>query len=107
MTVPMFLQSMVITLLVLWAALFTAFRLLPVGSRRLLARFTRTLMKPASPAWLRGLAARMEPANRSGGHCGDGCSSCGGCATAAVSAAVLPLDVVVAQPLRFRERVKS
>jgi hypothetical protein len=101
MSTPQLLQTVVIALVVSWATLSAARRLLPVTSRRVLARIAHLLDRPASPAWLQGLSRRIEPLSSSGGSCGDGCSSCGGCGSAAVQPAV------PAQPLVFRPRAKG
>lgn len=96
MNAALFAQSAVIALAVAWAGWFAFRRLLPKTYRRLLARLAATLDRPSAPAWLR--ARRVQPTSTSGGSCGDGCSTCGGCAAAAST------PRVEAQPLVFRPR---
>lgn len=97
MKAPMLIQAAVIALVVVWAALFAAWRFVPVTSRRvataLLDAFDRPSLPPAWHTWL----GRLRPQSSAGGSCGDGCSTCGGCA------APKP-PVVEAQPLVFRPR---
>jgi hypothetical protein len=92
-------QILVIALAVGWSALFAAQRLLPVASRRAQAKVADLFDRPSLPLWLRGMARHMQPHSTSGGSCGDGCSSCGGCAAAAAK----PVEVL---PLLFHPRVK-
>lgn len=94
----MALQAAVITLAVAWAAWFAFRRLLPKTYRRLLARAGAAMDRPAVPDWLRERARRAQPTGTGGGSCGDGCSTCGGCAAAAAR------PNVEAQPLVFRPR---
>ena len=98
MSTPALVQATVVCAIVGWSALFAAHRLLPVASRRAQAKLAGALDRPAFPAWLRAIALRMQPRATSGGSCGDGCSSCGGCATA------IAKPTVEAQPLTFRPR---
>ncbi|GAA0714933.1 DUF6587 family protein [Dokdonella soli] len=100
MSTPMLVQTLVIALTVGWSVLFAARRLLPVASRRVQARIVDLFDRPSLPAWLRRLAHGLQPQSTSGGSCGDGCSSCGGCAAAAAK------PVVDRQPLMFRPRAK-
>jgi hypothetical protein len=94
------LQGIVLALILLWSALFAAHRLLPAGSRRVQANVLAALARRPLPRWLRGLALRLQPRSTAGGSCGDGCSSCGGCAAAA-----RPRDAV--RPLPFRPHQRS
>jgi hypothetical protein len=100
MSASMFVQAFVIALIVGWSALFALHRLLPVASRRAQARLVEALDRPSLPAWVHGFAQRLQPRSTSGGSCGDGCSSCGGCAAAAAKPAE-------ALPLTFRPRTKA
>jgi len=94
-------QGVLIALVVAWSALFALHRLLPATSRRLWARLAAALDRPPVPAGLRRLARSWQPRGSSGAACGDGCSACGGCASAA------PRPAVAAQPLQFRPRPKA
>lgn len=98
MNAAVFVQSAVIALAVAWAVWFAFRRLLPKTYRRLLSRLAAALNRPSAPAWLRARARHVQPTSTSGGSCGDGCSTCGGCAAAASKPAV------EAQPLVFRPR---
>lgn len=91
-------QAAAIALALAWSACSAFRRLAPKTYRRLQARLLAELDRPASPQWLRGFARRAQPAASGGGSCGDGCSTCGGCAAASKPAA----DV---QPLTFRPRL--
>ncbi|MEP7042701.1 MAG: DUF6587 family protein [Dokdonella sp.] len=101
MSTPLLVQTLVIAVAVVWAALFAAKRFLPITSRRVQARVLDTFDRPSSPPWLREFARRAQPQSTSGGSCGDGCSACGGCAAAVAKPAV------EARPLEFRSRSKS
>ena len=101
MSTSWLVQTVVIALVVIWATLSAARRLLPVTSRRTLARIARAFEQPAAPAWLRRIARHIEPVSSSGGSCSDGCSSCGGCGSATATPAT------PAQPLVFRPRAKG
>lgn len=97
MTTPLLVQSVLIASIGAWAIWFAFRRLMPKTYRRLLARALGVFDRPSVPAWMREAARRAQPTGSSGGSCGDGCSSCGGCAT--------PVPPVVeAQPLRFKSR---
>ncbi|MEO6688793.1 MAG: DUF6587 family protein, partial [Dokdonella sp.] len=61
----------------------------------------------ALPVWLRAAAQRLQPRSSSGGSCGDGCSSCGGCAVADATPAVATAADAEAMPLVFRPRAKN
>jgi len=99
MSMPMLAQALALVLLFGWSALFAARRLLPITTRRAQARIAGWFDRPSAPAWLRGLARRLQPTTTTGASCGDGCSSCGGCAAADAKPAVVePL------PLTFRAR---
>lgn len=101
MNASLLLQAVVIALIGAWALWFAFRRLLPKTYRRVLARALGLFDRPAMPRWLRDAAHRAEPTGSSGGSCGDGCSSCGGCGTAAdVKSAT------AAQPLVFKARAK-
>ncbi|MEO5560460.1 MAG: DUF6587 family protein [Dokdonella sp.] len=91
MTTPMLVQAVVVALIVGWSAVVAMHRLLPVASRRAQVRLVGLFDHAALPLWLRAVARRMQPRSSSGGSCGDGCSSCGGCAAAAKPAEALPL----------------
>jgi hypothetical protein len=93
-------QTGVIALVVGWSAASATQRLLPAVSRRAQAKVVDVLDRPSLPAWLRRVARRAQPTSTSGGSCGDGCSSCGGCAVAAAK----PVDAL---PLVFHPRTKS
>lgn len=95
----MLVQAAVIALAVAWAAWFAFRRLLPKTYRRLLSRLLAALDRAGVPDWLRAAARRAQPTGTSGGSCGDGCSSCGGCAAASAE------PVVETQPLVFKPRV--
>jgi hypothetical protein len=102
MSTPLLLQGLAITAVVGWSVLFAAHRLLPVTTRRVQARAIELLDRPGSPVWLHELALRLQPKATTGASCGDGCSSCGGCAAAAAQpVADEPL------PLTFRPRTKA
>ncbi|MEO5626558.1 MAG: DUF6587 family protein, partial [Dokdonella sp.] len=62
---------------------------------------------PALPQWLRVAVQSIQPRSSSGGSCGDGCSSCGGCAVADAKPAVATAADVQAIPLTFHPRVKT
>jgi hypothetical protein len=101
MSAAVLVQAVAIALIVVWSALFALHRLLPVTSRRLWARIAAALDRPPLPLALRRLLLRWQPRNSAGGHCGDGCSACGGCGSADKA------EPVVAQPLHFRPRSKA
>ena len=101
MSMSALVQATVITTVVGWSILFAARRFLPVASRRAQAKIAGAFDRPSLPAWLRGVALRLQPLGSSGGSCGDDCSSCGGCAAAAAT------PVVEAQPLTFRPRERT
>lgn len=101
MSTAWLVQACIVAIVVVAAALSAARRLLPVTSRRIQANIVGAVDRPAAPAWLRALARRATPRASSGGSCGDGCSSCGGCGTAADS------PVVKEQPLVFRPRSRN
>lgn len=94
-------QAVVIALIGAWALWFAFRRLLPKTYRRVLAHLLGLFDRPAVPRWLRDAAHRAEPTGSGGGSCGDGCSSCGGCGTAAEDP-----PAVAAQPLVFKPRAK-
>lgn len=94
------LQAVVIAAVVAWSAWFALHRLLPVTTRRLQARLLAPLDRAGMPTWLRALGARLQPKATTGASCGDGCSSCGGCAAAQST----PTDAPI--PLAFRTRSK-
>ncbi|HEY6942626.1 DUF6587 family protein [Dokdonella sp.] len=94
------LQAIVLALAVVWSAWSALHRLLPVTMRRLQARMLAPLDRAGKPAWLRLLAARLQPKATTGASCGDGCSSCGGCSAAQSRPADAPM------PLAFRPRSK-
>lgn len=98
MNTAMLVQAVVIALAVAWAAWFAFRRLLPKTYRRLLSRLATAIDRPSSPRWLREYAHGAQPTSTSGGSCGDGCSTCGGCAAAASK------PTTEAQPLVFRPR---
>ena len=102
MSAPQLVQMLVLVLLATWSVLFAAHRLFPVTARRAQARFLAWLDRPSSPAWVHGLAQRMQPKATTGASCGDGCSSCGGCAAADAKPA--PVESL---PLTFRPRTKT
>jgi len=94
-------QTLVIAAIVAWSALVVARKLMPVTMRRAQARFADTLAHSPAPAWLRARAMRWQPTSTTGGSCGDGCSSCGGCASASSPPAPSPAQ---AMPLVFRPK---
>jgi hypothetical protein len=100
MSMALLVQAVLIALIVIWSVVFVARRLLPVTSRRLWARLLDLLDRPALPAWAHRLADRLRPHGTQGGSCGDGCSTCGGCAAAASQPAE-------ERPLKFRPRAKD
>ena len=102
MSTPMLVQTLALVLLLGWSALFAAQRLLPVTTRRAQARVLAWFDRPDAPAWIHALAARLQPKATTGASCGDGCSSCGGCAAATAKPAT-----VEALPLTFRPRSNS
>lgn len=91
MSTPMLVQAFVVALIVGWSTVVAMHRLLPIASRRAQARLVGMLDHAGSPSWLRAIAERLQPRSSSGGSCGDGCSSCGGCAAAGKPAEALPL----------------
>jgi len=95
-----FVQSCVIALVVGWSAISATQRLLPAFSRRAQAKIVDVLDRPSLPAWLRSAVRRAQPTSTTGGSCGDGCSSCGGCAVAAAK----PVEAL---PLHFHPRGKA
>lgn len=101
MNTPALVQAIAIAGIVGWSVLFCARRFLPVASRRVQAKLVDAFDRPAFPAWLRAAAQRALPRATSGGSCGDGCSSCGGCASATAQ------PVVEAQPLTFHPRERT
>lgn len=100
MNAPMLVQTLLIALAVAWSVLFAFRRLLPNMARRAQAHIAEAIAHSSAPAWLRARAEHWQPRSTSGGSCADGCSSCGGCATAAAK------PVVEAQPLVFRPRTR-
>lgn len=107
MSAPMLVQAVVVALIVGWSAAVATHRLLPVASRRAQARLVDVLDHAALPGWLRAIVQRMKPRSSSGGSCGDGCSSCGGCAVAYVKPAVGAAAEVKAIPLVLHPRTKT
>lgn len=103
MNASMLIQIMVIVLIVGWSGLFAVRRLMPVTSRRAQARIVDALDHSPVPAWLRRLSRRWQPQSTSGGSCSDGCSTCGGCA----SASAIAKPDVATQPLAFRQRTRA
>jgi hypothetical protein len=101
MSTPMLVQTLALLLVLGWSALFAAHRLMPVTTRRAQARVVGWFDRPSSPAWMHALAQRLQPTATTGASCGDGCSSCGGCAAADAK------PVVEALPLVFRPRPKA
>lgn len=101
MSTAALVQGVAIALIVVWSALFALHRLLPVTSRRGWARVVVVLDRPPLPLALRRLLLRWQPRSSAGGHCGDGCSACGGCGTADKA------EPAAAQPLHFRPRSKA
>ncbi len=94
------IQAVVIGLVVAFST-WQAFRkLLPQTSRRLLARVSAALDRPARSVVARRLGRWLQPTEAKSGGCGsgDGCSSCGGCAPAK------PAADAAEQPLHFRPR---
>jgi len=92
-------QALVIAAIVAWSALVAMRKLMPATMRRAQARLADVLAHPRAPAWLRTRAMHWQPKSTAGGSCGDGCSTCGGCAAAsAQSPHVDPL------PLTFRPK---
>lgn len=91
-------QALVIASALAWAVWFAFRRLLPKTYRRALSRLAAGLDRPSTPRWLREYVHRAQPTSTSGGSCGDGCSTCGGCAAAASKPSG------EAQPLVFRPR---
>jgi len=92
-------QMLVLTAIVAWSALVVARKLMPVTMRRAQARLADALARSHAPAWLRARAAHWQPKSTTGGSCGDGCSSCGGCASAESETAN-----VETLPLTFRPK---
>lgn len=101
MNVPELLQALIISAIVGWSALFVGRRFLPVASRQVQAKLVGVFDRPVFPAWLRAAAQRAQPRATSGGSCGDGCASCGGCASAPAQSSV------EAHPLTFRATKRS
>jgi hypothetical protein len=101
MSAPLLVQTLALLLVLGWSALFAAHRLMPVTTRRAQARVVGWFDRPSSPAWMHALAQRLQPTATTGASCGDGCSSCGGCAAADAK------PVVEALPLVFRPRPKA
>lgn len=91
-------QTLLVTLIVLWAAGSAFGRLAPRLHRRWLAALADRLDRPGRPAPLRGLGRRLHRERAQGGSCGDGCGSCGSCGPAA------PADPQRPQPLVFERR---
>lgn len=88
-------QTLVIAAIVAWSAWIAARKLMPVTMRRAQARLADALAHSHAPAWLRARAARCQPMSTTGGSCGDGCSSCGGCGAAASAPRVEPLTLTL------------
>ncbi|MEO7326397.1 MAG: DUF6587 family protein [Dokdonella sp.] len=107
MSAPMLLQGLVVPIVVGWSALFAAHRLMPVASRRAQARLVSMFDHAGLPVWLRATAQRLQPRSSSGGSCGDGCSSCGGCAVADAKPAAATVTDAKPIPLVFRPRAKN
>lgn len=85
---------------VLVASAWVAFRkLMPVTTKRLLARISAALESPHRGPVAHRLAHWLQPAEAKAGSCGsgDGCSACGGCGSTAPPAAEK-------QPLEFKSR---
>jgi hypothetical protein len=100
MSALMLVQALALLLVLSWSAFVAAHRLMPVTTRRAQARVVGWFDRPSSPAWMHALAQRLQPTATTGASCGDGCSSCGGCAAADAK------PVVEALPLTFRARPK-
>jgi hypothetical protein len=68
-------QTLIVGLIVLAAAVYAAWALVPAALRlRLAARFGAWAVRPGRPGWTRRLAAMLERRARSGLG---GCSDCG------------------------------
>ncbi len=94
------IQTLVIGTVVVISAWHAFRKLLPQTSRRVLAAFAAGLDCPGRSTPVRRLGRWLQPAETRGGGCGssgDGCSSCGNCATN-------PSTATEAQPLAFRPR---
>lgn len=107
MSALMLVQTVVVALIVGWSAVVATHRLLPVASRRVQARLVEVLDHAALPVWLRAIVQRMQPRRSSGGSCGDGCSSCGGCDVADAKPVVGATAEIEAIPLVFHPRTKT
>ena len=100
MTAFAVIQAVVISIVVLLAAV-TAFRkLLPKTATRVQARWSAALNEPSRPAWMRSLGVRMQP-KAATGSCGDGCGTCGSCGPKPVG------NQPDVQPLHFRPRPRA
>ena len=103
MTAFAIIQALVITVVVLLAAV-TAFRkLLPKTASRMQARLSASLNAPGHGAAVRRLGVRMQP-KAATGSCGDGCGTCGSCGPEPLGK--LASDPSV-QPLHFRPRSRG
>jgi uncharacterized protein DUF6587 len=97
------IQTVVIGMAVLLAAV-TAFRkLLPKTATRVQARMSAWLNTPGRQGWMRKTGAALQP-KAATGSCGDGCGSCGSCGPKPVGNQPNTPDV---QPLHFKPRSRG
>lgn len=96
-------QALVIAAIVAWSAFVAARKLLPTTTRRAQARIAEAIAHSHAPAWLRARAQRWQPTSSTGGSCGDGCSSCGGCGSASPTPAQTQAVPLVFRPKRPRD----
>ena len=87
MTLNLLLQYGVLSLILLASVIQVLRTLLPQPMGKLQQGLARALQGSRWPSLLQKLGQWLEP-QASAGHCGDGCSSCGGCGSSKPAAAV-------------------
>lgn len=86
MNAGLVVQYAVIALLVAASAAYTVRRLAPALTTRWQAGIAGMLLKPGRAAFAQRIGRALQP-RAATGDCSDGCSTCGGCSTAAPPAA--------------------
>lgn len=81
MSIYDFLQHAVITLIVLFSALYLLRRLLPKWVNARQQALANMLSQPSHAFILRKIGNFFQPGESSGGSCSSGCGSCSGCAS--------------------------
>jgi hypothetical protein len=76
MTIPLWLQDLLVALAVLVSVVVVMRKQFPNAIRRLRLALALPLARAGRPAWMRALARRIAPPVQGGGK---DCGGCGGC----------------------------